>query len=120
MQAFLDWLKSAAEFISNTTGTQRSVLLGFLILVVSGYYIYKQDELIAKLREVDRESLNVHNIQINSVKDSFNIVIANLREECQREKIQFLEEKLKEYKELEQETKKAVKDQHKLFNRINK
>jgi glycine cleavage system protein P-like pyridoxal-binding family len=119
MQAFLDWLKSTVEFISNTTAAQRSVLLVFIILTIFGYLAYKSEKENEELMAENRVHMIQSNYILNNIKDSFNIEINKIRDECRKEKIIFLEEKLQELKELEKETKKALINQNKIIKSIN-
>jgi hypothetical protein len=120
MQAFLDWLKSTAEFISNTTAAQKSVLLVFIILLIFGYLTYKSEKKNEELMAENKTHIIQSNVILNNIKDSFNIEINKIRDECRKDKIIFLEEKLEELKELEKETKKALSTQNKIIKSIKK
>lgn len=120
MQAFLDWLKSSAEFISNTTAAQRSTLLVFLILIIFGYFAYNSNVKNEELIFENKQHIIEYNYRLNAIKDSFNIEINKIKDDCRRDKILFLEEKLQELKELEKETKKALTIQNKIIKSINR
>jgi hypothetical protein len=92
----------------------------FVILTIFGYLTYKSEKKNEELMAENRTHIIESNFVLNNIKDSFNMEINKIRDECRKDKIIFLEEKLKEFEELEKETKKALINQNKIIKSIKK